>query len=114
MRLRFLLMLMLIFGLMAGPASSWSHGAGSVQGALCPCEMVKGESCCVSENDGAPREMSAGVSTSGINLKSLLMPVRTFLGLQPEPVGFAPVSVRDCTKRPSAPALLDLNCIRLI
>lgn len=114
MRLRFLLMLMLAFGLMVGPAGLCGYGAGVLQEAPCPCKVPPGETCCVSESDGSAQEIPPGATVSGIDLKSLLAPVRVFLGLQPERVGFAPVDTRDCTRRPATPPLLELNCIRLI
>ncbi|RYD81361.1 MAG: hypothetical protein EOP84_11145 [Verrucomicrobiaceae bacterium] len=105
---------MLMFGLVAGPAMSCGYAGGILQDPSCSCEHVDGVSCCVSEDEGAARELPPTVAVNGIDLKSLLTPVRYFLGIQPETAGFTPVHARDCTKRPSAPPLLDLNCIRLI
>ncbi len=82
--------------------------------AACACCPEDGEACCFSEQEEPVREMPAGIVVSAVDLKAMLAPIRIFLGLQPEPVGFAPFNARDCTKVPATLVVLDLTCIRLI
>lgn len=112
--MRFLLMLIVAFGLAAGPAWSWEICADSPQVENCSCCPEPGEACCVSEHEAPLRETPERVIPTSLQLKLAIAPVGVFVGVQPQRVGFAPSHARDCTKAPSAPPLLDLTCIRLI
>lgn len=112
--MRLLLMLIVAFGLAAGPAWSWEICAGPQQVEDCSCCPAPGEACCVSETEAPIKEAPERMIPGSVQLKSLLAPVCVFVGLQPQHVGFKPSHLRDCTKIPAAQPLLDLNCIRLI
>jgi len=114
MHMRFLLMLIVALGLAAGPAWSWEICAGPQQVEDCSCSPDPGQVCCVSEHEAPLKETPGRIIPSSVQLKTVLAPVGVFVGLQPQRVGFAPSHVRNCTKVPSAPPLLDLTCIRLI
>jgi hypothetical protein len=111
---RFLLILTVAIGLLAGPAWTRENCLADVKIKACECCPMPGESCCIRESEAPSRSAPAQSLASGPDLRDLVAPILVVLGVPPEVGAVGYGEARTVLTATDSVAVIDRICVRLI